>query len=288
MKIIKRIGSLMSTILLIIIIGVSICIYLNPDKSADIIGYRTYTVLTDSMEPIIPVGSLVISRSLDEGEEPQPNDIITFHANRFGQDILLTHYFAEKDDVDGNVYYRTHANGINDYDPYNTTYDDLKGIYVYHVPYIGKAMLFVSSPYGIGLLIVIFLLLTIYRFASLKFDLNDEVTLLRGTNKKENSKHTVKGSKFEALLVKNIRIEDEGEYLKVSGELLNTTKSYVKYVKIKLIFQDMNECILLSDTFYVVGKEGLAEGATKCFQTLVKADPHIYSMNINVLSAKKR
>ena len=47
------------------------------------------------MEPTIPTHSLVLVKTLKEGEEPKLNSIISFHANRFGENIVLTHYFRE-------------------------------------------------------------------------------------------------------------------------------------------------------------------------------------------------
>lgn len=46
-----------------------------PDKMKELTGFQTYVILTDSMEPTIPVGSLVIDRCLDDEDEIKENTI---------------------------------------------------------------------------------------------------------------------------------------------------------------------------------------------------------------------
>lgn len=92
MRSIKR---FISTIFMIEFIFCLVTIVYFPDKVAKITGYRLYTVMTDSMEPTIPTFSLVLTKLIPEDVEIAPNTIVTFQANRFGDDILLTHYFRE-------------------------------------------------------------------------------------------------------------------------------------------------------------------------------------------------
>ena len=86
---------------------------------------------------------------IPEDVEIAPNTIVTFQANRFGDDILLTHYFRETQiGNDGNLYYRTQAEGKDFYDNYETKRSDILGTYVYHIPFLGKVFLFLKSTFG--------------------------------------------------------------------------------------------------------------------------------------------
>lgn len=128
--------------------------YIYPEKTSQFIGYRFYTVLTDSMEPTIPTNSLVLTKVLPKEQALKPNTIITFKANRFGEHILLTHYFRKTQEKDGITYYRTQPEGkdIKDestYDMYETKRSDIIGTYVIHVPYVGKIILFLQSKFGL-------------------------------------------------------------------------------------------------------------------------------------------
>ena len=158
MRSIKR---FISTIFMIEFIFCFVTIVYFPDKVAKITGYRLYTVMTDSMEPTIPTFSLVLTKLIPEDVEIAPNTIVTFQANRFGDDILLTHYFRETQiGNDGNLYYRTQAEGKDFYDNYETKRSDILGTYVYHIPFLGKVFLFLKSTFGFilyGELLVIYL-----------------------------------------------------------------------------------------------------------------------------------
>lgn len=118
--------------------------------------FRLYTVLTDSMSPVIPPMSLVLVRQIppDAPLELEPEQIITFRAERFGQQIIQTHRFShtEWDEELGQIIYRTHPQQTAELDFYRTTREDVLGVYVFSVPYLGKILLFLKSPWGLLLL----------------------------------------------------------------------------------------------------------------------------------------
>lgn len=115
MQLRKKWLKLISAALLTVLLSCLLSAVFWPEKTSQFIGYRFYTVLTDSMEPIIPTHSLVFSKRIDEDEPLQPDTIVTFHANRFGKDILLTHYFKKTQVKDGITYYRTQGASAKDY-----------------------------------------------------------------------------------------------------------------------------------------------------------------------------
>lgn len=136
-----------------------------PKVTEKYLPFRLYTVLTDSMAPNVPPMSLVLVRQVapDAPLDLQPEQIITFQADRLGQQIIQTHRFShtEWDEELGQTIYRTHPQNTTDLDFYKTTREDILGVYVFSVPYLGKVLLFLKSPWGMILLgeqLIIFLL----------------------------------------------------------------------------------------------------------------------------------
>lgn len=154
----KMIQTFISVVILVLILYITLMI-VNPEK----INYQFYTVLTNSMEPKIPTYSLVLVKKFETDEDIQlhPQQIITFHADRFGQRIIITHHFNKTERTDeGITIYRTNAEGKDQLDIYQTTREDLIGTYLFHIPYIGKIVLFLKSKFGFilyGEFLIIFL-----------------------------------------------------------------------------------------------------------------------------------
>lgn len=127
-----------------------------PQAMESYLPFRFYTVLTDSMSPDIPPMSLVLVHQLspDAPLELEPEQVITFRADRFGKEIIQTHHFShtEWDEELGQTIYRTHPQSTQNLDFYKTTREDILGVYVMSLPHLGKLLLFLKSPWGLILL----------------------------------------------------------------------------------------------------------------------------------------
>ena len=137
---------------------------LFPQHVGRLLPFRCYVVLSQSMEPTIPTFSLVLVRQVspDASLTLEPEQIITFRANRFGEQITEMHRFShtEWDGELGQLLYRTHPEHTTDLDGYKTVRSDILGTYVTHIPFLGKVVLFLKSPWALVLLeeeVVIFL-----------------------------------------------------------------------------------------------------------------------------------
>nr|WP_288348092.1 signal peptidase I [uncultured Anaerostipes sp.] len=130
----------------------AVIIYSNffTDTRRGIIPYRFYNVLTNSMEPKIGTDSLVLVKVYDKSMKIQKNDITTFTANRFGEKIIITHRFSHTErNKEGEVVYKTHPERTNTLDVYETKQEDILGVYLFHIPYAGKIILFFRSVFGL-------------------------------------------------------------------------------------------------------------------------------------------
>jgi signal peptidase len=121
---------LIGTILLVLI--VLLCI---PIAIPNYIGYQVYTVISGSMEPAIPVGSLVYVRQ-EEPETIVQGDVIAFYGA--GADGgITTHRVMENHLVEGEFVTKGDANDTNDINP--IPYGNLIGKVIYSIPYLGTA-----------------------------------------------------------------------------------------------------------------------------------------------------
>ena len=184
-NVIKRIANIVFVVVVLLLAAYTFLMAKYPEETAQITGYRLYAVLTDSMEPRIPTFSLVCTKVLDP-EEPlhlKKGDIITFKADRFGDDILLTHHFNKTQEENGQLYYRTNAEGRDELDLYCTKRSDIIGKYVWHIPLLGKFIMFIQSKFS-WILYCEFLLIwlinkTIKAHWEEKGELDDEVKIPR-------------------------------------------------------------------------------------------------------------
>ena len=153
-RLLSKILSYAVYIFLIVYIITSIFI---PSKTTDIFGVRMMVVISDSMEPKINVYDLIVILKMSvKGIEE--NDIITFetYLPRVGRDDYVTHYVRDIQTESGQSIYKTQGLNIADdsYDqwededgnPIDITYDDIEGIYMFKIPYIGRFVYLLRDP----------------------------------------------------------------------------------------------------------------------------------------------
>lgn len=167
----KKLFSVLFNLSLFCIVLYVILIKLYPDRIKEVLSYQTFVILTDSMEPVIPTGSVVLVRNLQEDEEPKRGDIISFYVDLFGDKEVFTHYFRGTEIQDNDsTRYLTEAALADRYDDYITSRDDIIGTYVFHIPYVGKYALFLKSPFALIELGIIMFIMIIYEIIWSKFD----------------------------------------------------------------------------------------------------------------------
>lgn len=204
----KKINKIINFIFYILVIVLSIYIIgiqFFPEKLGEFVGYRTFVILTDSMEPTIPVGSLVISKNVKDAAEIPKDTIISFRVDRMGDEVVFTHYFKKRElDETGKVRYYTQAENADRYDDYTTYGEDVLGTYVFHIPYVGKFILFLQSPFALLELGIILFIMLINRILWEKFDREEKEALAAA--EAENIEDSAEDSDIET--------EDDSEYLK--------------------------------------------------------------------------
>ena len=113
-----------------IILTGTITILLGAAVLPGIFGIRTYSIVTGSMEPVIPVGSMVYVQPVD-ADDIQAGDIIAFERNS----TVVVHRAVENNKSEQILITKGDANAQEDLE--ETAYLQIIGKVVYHIPYYG-------------------------------------------------------------------------------------------------------------------------------------------------------
>lgn len=161
---VAAICSALGTVLLIIL--VLACIPLTIPK---LFGYQVYTVVSGSMEPAIPTGSLVYIKNM-EVEGVQPGDVIAFYGGR-DSNAMITHRVVEKHSETGQFITKGDANLTEDMNP--VEFDNFVGRVELSVPKLGMVAQCLTGYEGkiaavcmIGLAVILHLLAGVFSKAS--------------------------------------------------------------------------------------------------------------------------
>lgn len=147
----KKICGFLSTILLIVLFALAVLL-IGPN----LLGMKSLAVLSGSMEPKIPVGSIVYIDDV-EPETLQKDDVITYS---IGGGTMVTHRVVEVDTTNQTITTKGDANEVQDANP--IAFSQVVGKMKMHVPYLGYISIYIRTPLGIaaacGLLIIVVLL----------------------------------------------------------------------------------------------------------------------------------
>ena len=125
--------NVIGTLILIAVIATSI-----PLAIPALLGYEIYNVTSGSMEPTLPVGSVIYVKPV-EPETVQSGYIIAYDVDG----VVVTHRVVENRIVEGEFVTKGDANEMEDFS--NTRYGDLIGVVKYHFPYLGKYLMIYSN-----------------------------------------------------------------------------------------------------------------------------------------------
>ena len=112
-------------------------------------GYNLYLVRSESMRPAINMGDLIITGPLNGliNGEVKPGKIITYETSK----ELVTHRVQS---VDGEALV-TKGDAVEDADPWPVTLSDVRGVYLFKIPFVGFLTSFIQTKIGWFLSIII-------------------------------------------------------------------------------------------------------------------------------------
>ena len=155
----KKVWNLITSILVALVVLLAIALV-----GVRLIGLRTYVVLSGSMEPLYPTGSLIYVKEVDTSQL-KAGDVITFMID---EDTIATHRIIEvlPDEQDSSVVrFRTQGDANDSPDGSPVHYKNVIGSPIFCVPYLGYVANFIQTPpgrylsigFGAILLVLVFL-----------------------------------------------------------------------------------------------------------------------------------
>lgn len=178
-------------------------------KPATVGGVFPLVVLTDSMNPVFGSGDLVVYRATEPAAVSK-GDIIAFEdpASGGANSSVVTHRVVKvKVAADGSVSWVTKGDANNVRDAQPVPAQNLVGAYWFSVPGAGNAALFLQTPQGIILCVVVpILALVIY-----------DVIRRRIASHSQQAAEAQLRAELEALRAENARLGERGERDSVDG-----------------------------------------------------------------------
>lgn len=141
--------SAVATALLLAVMAVAL-----PFSVPKLFGYQIYNVLTQSMEPAMPVGSAIYVKRCDP-QALRQGDIITFRLSE-ATGLVETHRVVENDTQAKQLITKGDANALPDVDP--VSYERVVGKVVMCIPVLGTVSEMLHSGPGVTACVAIFAL----------------------------------------------------------------------------------------------------------------------------------
>ncbi len=137
-----KIFSWLVTAVLVLVVAGLVFIYFSP-------GYDLRLVRSESMRPAVNMGDLLITGPVNGpiNGEVKPGMIVTYQHSK----ELITHRVQS---IDGTTLV-TKGDAVEDPDSWPVTLSDVKGIYLFKIPYVGYVTSFVQTKFGWFLAIII-------------------------------------------------------------------------------------------------------------------------------------
>ncbi len=160
---IRKAINIIATVILVLLIVIVVLVFVAriSGKTPSLFGYHVYRVQTDSMEPTLSVGDVILVKNT-AAEDIQNGDIITYRclSGELEGQTITHRVVKEPEQRDGVYYYQTKGdkNGAKLDD--EISYDQVEGKYLNTMPWVDKMYTFFLSPAGlivfIGLIVVLF------------------------------------------------------------------------------------------------------------------------------------
>ncbi len=144
----RNVAKITYTTLTVLILGLLpfVVFTLITSKTDVIGGIRSFVVLTGSMGPSIPQGSIIFTQRTPSY---QKGDVISFQKGN----VTMTHRVVQVIDAKG-VSYQTKGDANKTADPESVSSKDVLGKSIFFVPYVGKLVLFLKTFPGYALFII--------------------------------------------------------------------------------------------------------------------------------------
>lgn len=160
-----RIGKTISIILYIIIIPIIIInvtliikTCLNPNEIPDFFGFKSFVIVSESMEPTIITGDAIFVKKVAQ-EDLKVNDIISFQDSN----SVNTHRIIEITEEDDAIKYTTKGDNNQKEDKEKVTYDKIEGKYQFKINGFGKITEILKNKVTLIVLLIVLVFVSLYQ-----------------------------------------------------------------------------------------------------------------------------
>lgn len=159
--IVKVISTILYMILIpIIIFNFTLIIksFIDPNEIPDFFGYKSFVIVSGSMEPTIMTGDAILVKEVSE-DEIKTNDIISFSQ----EGTIVTHRITEMIEENGVKKYKTKGDNNNSEDKEKITYEKIEGKYQFKIRQFGVIVEILKNKITLILLILTIIFIYYYR-----------------------------------------------------------------------------------------------------------------------------
>lgn len=149
-KLLKVLLLLIMVPILLIIIIFLIKIIFNSKEVPDVFGYKLFVVASESMEPKLSTGDLII---VDKNKKAQIGDIITYNEKQ----TYITHQVIQILSEDNTIKYITKGESNTSPDDKLVEIDQVEGVYIFGLSNGAKVFMYLQNPFVlISIMMLIF------------------------------------------------------------------------------------------------------------------------------------
>lgn len=163
---IHTLGRVISAILYIVLIPMIIFnftliikSFMNPNETPDFFGYKSFVIVSGSMEPTILKQDAILVKVVPE-EEIKVNDIISFTTQN---QTNVTHRIIEIEKENGIKKYTTKGDNNNTEDKEKITYEQIEGKYQFKINQFGMVTQILKSKVTLIILVIAVILISCYK-----------------------------------------------------------------------------------------------------------------------------
>jgi signal peptidase len=142
----KRIKEIVSTVIVVALLTPAI-IYAIPFI---VDGYYSSVIMSSSMEPTIPIGSIVVAKRVNPDNVKVGNIIVFQRSNS-----KTLHRVIDKIVENDSYYFKTKGDANEDPDPWIVQPEQVQGSLLLTIPYYGYLIYFAGTPIGFILMVII-------------------------------------------------------------------------------------------------------------------------------------
>lgn len=132
--------------------------FINPYKTPDFFGFKSFVIVSGSMEPTIQKGDAILVKKVPE-EEIEVNDIVSFTEEKTN----VTHRIIGVIEEEGKKRYITKGDHNNVKDKEKITYEQIEGKYQFKINQLGWVINILKSKITLIILLILIVFISCYK-----------------------------------------------------------------------------------------------------------------------------